>query len=228
MKLGICAIVKDENQYLEEWINYHLKMVDHIYIYDNESKEPILPRENVTVKLWNDNEVGSQMRAYKDLKANCDLDLIAFIDVDEFICTNKPLKEVLTDLKAYGDYDGLVMSWRMYGSDPYFTERQPQESYTKYRNNIHVKSFVNPKKLKYFPDPHFAWVSGLYIDEKGKAAFGPFRDHTSDHIWIKHIYTRSLPEWKEKILRGSGDKVERNKTLEEFFEYNDFSSECEK
>lgn len=34
MKTGICAIAKDENFYIEEWIRYHLKLgVDQIYIF---------------------------------------------------------------------------------------------------------------------------------------------------------------------------------------------------
>lgn len=36
MKIGICAIAKDENFYIEEWIRYHLKLgVDQIYIFQN-------------------------------------------------------------------------------------------------------------------------------------------------------------------------------------------------
>lgn len=215
MKLGICAIVKNENQYVDEWIDYHLKMVDHIYIYDNQSDVPINPRDNVSVKLWTDNEIGSQMRAYEDLDTDCDL--VAYIDIDEFICTKSPLKKVLERLQPF---DGLVMSWRMYGNDPYFTERRPQQDYKKYKIHNLVKSFIRPERIVRFPDPHFAIIDGIYIDEYGIEATGPHKYHTSDRIWIKHIYTRSLPEWKEKIKRGSGDKVERKKTLEYFFSYN--------
>ena len=41
-KLSICAIIKNENVYLEEWLNYYLLIgVEHFYLYDNESKIPI-------------------------------------------------------------------------------------------------------------------------------------------------------------------------------------------
>ncbi|PWJ58992.1 glycosyl transferase family 92 [Dyadobacter jejuensis] len=37
-QVGICCIIKDENQYLEEWMRYHLQIgVTHFFIYDNES-----------------------------------------------------------------------------------------------------------------------------------------------------------------------------------------------
>ncbi|KAA6439138.1 hypothetical protein FEM33_12710 [Dyadobacter flavalbus] len=40
--LTICCIVKDENESLEEWINYHRKIgVQQFYIYDNESKKSV-------------------------------------------------------------------------------------------------------------------------------------------------------------------------------------------
>jgi hypothetical protein len=40
--LCLCCIIKDENIYLEEWINYHLKTgIEHFYIYDNGSRVPI-------------------------------------------------------------------------------------------------------------------------------------------------------------------------------------------
>jgi hypothetical protein len=40
--LSTCCMIKDENEYGEEWINYHRKIaVKHFYIYDNNSKVPI-------------------------------------------------------------------------------------------------------------------------------------------------------------------------------------------
>lgn len=37
--LSLCLICKDENDYLPEWLDYHILMgVDRFYIYDNESR----------------------------------------------------------------------------------------------------------------------------------------------------------------------------------------------
>lgn len=34
--LAICAIARLENAYINEWVEWHLKLgVDHIYVYDN-------------------------------------------------------------------------------------------------------------------------------------------------------------------------------------------------
>ena len=41
MKIAVCAIMKDENQYIEEWSNHYKNLgFDHIFIYDNNSKIP--------------------------------------------------------------------------------------------------------------------------------------------------------------------------------------------
>lgn len=39
MTIAICLIIKDENQYLEEWLNHHRKLgIDFFIIYDNNSE----------------------------------------------------------------------------------------------------------------------------------------------------------------------------------------------
>lgn len=41
---SICLLAKDENEYINEWLNWHINVCkfDHIYIYDNESKIPLI------------------------------------------------------------------------------------------------------------------------------------------------------------------------------------------
>jgi hypothetical protein len=55
----------------------------------------------------------------------------------------------------------------------------------------------------------------------GVTVQGHLSPHTSKDIWIKHIWTRSESEFLEKLKRGSGDKVIRNRTIQNFINYND-------
>lgn len=234
MKVGICLIIKDENEYLEEWLNHHTQLgFDAFYIYDNESKIPVgkylqgfslyANRENINVVNWEDNKLGSQMRAYMNCCKNSTCDYVLFIDTDEFLQTknNIGIKQMIETLKYVNkDFNGLGIYWRMYGSNPYFTERKKAIEYNQYHTNPHIKSLVNPKSVISFPDPHKAIISGNYIDEQGNKIFGPLGKHTSDFIWIKHIWTRSIPEFEEKLKRGSGDKVSRPYTMQNFYDYN--------
>ncbi|MCL2797815.1 MAG: glycosyltransferase family 2 protein [Firmicutes bacterium] len=38
---SICLIIRDESEYLEEWLRWHIGQgVEHFYIYDHDSKIP--------------------------------------------------------------------------------------------------------------------------------------------------------------------------------------------
>ena len=41
---SICLLAKEENDYINEWLDWHLNKLkfDHVYIYDNESDIPII------------------------------------------------------------------------------------------------------------------------------------------------------------------------------------------
>ena len=241
MKIAICLIIKDENEYLQEWMDYHRKVgVSHFYIYDNNSKVPVsefLKNEtDVTVRRWPYTQTGSQNLAYQDCCRTYqnEADKIAFIDTDEFISFDpkfNTIQEVWESLESqYGKIDNLGLYWRMYGkSKPYFETRQPVQNYTEYHENFHIKSILDPKTVKYFTDPHHAVNTGNYINEKNEKIVGPFgsiaqpenNSHSSNTIWIKHTWTRSRIEFEIKINRGSGDHFKRTRTMQEFYDYND-------
>lgn len=70
--ISICAIFRDEADYLREWIEYHrLAGIEHFYLYNNFSKdnyleilEPYLEKDIVTLTQW---EIPrGQMAAYED------------------------------------------------------------------------------------------------------------------------------------------------------------------
>lgn len=227
MKIGICLIIKDENEYLEEWLRHYRNLgVDKFFIYDNESQTPIkVNSEDVDVILWGNNDIHPQNMSYLDCCVkNKDFDFIGFFDTDEFYMskTMNIKKDIDNLINKYGNFDGLAIYWRMYGNpNPYFTERKPIDEYTYYYKNNHIKSFINPKTIIRFPDPHFPSINGRYIDELGRNVYSPIGDHTGETIWIKHIWTRSIPEFKSKIMRGDPNKVIRNRTMRDFTEHND-------
>jgi hypothetical protein len=228
-KIGICLIIKDENDYLEEWLDHHRAIgIDHFFIYDNKSIVPInntiINHKDVTIKIWTDDNLNTQSRAYEDCcKNNSDFDYIAFIDTDEFIILNGFNNNIKDYLKSFDvAFDALAMSWRNYGQPkPYFVEKKSMVDYVYYQENKHVKCLLNPKKVLYFPTPHFPKLNGVGINELGDTVDDYLSPHTSKHIWIKHIWSRSQPEFLEKLERGSGDKVVRNRTIKDFTTYND-------
>ena len=105
--LSICAIVKNEALYLEEWIAFHqVQGVDHFFIYDHESTDDtfeLLKRYEAAgiVTVGKATGHAPQLPTYQ----KC-IDIhgysskwMAFLDADEFLYANYPrsfpLKELL-------------------------------------------------------------------------------------------------------------------------------------
>ena len=229
MKIGVCLIIKNENEYLDEWLTHYRGLgVDKFFIYDNNSSTPITSSDDdVDVILWENEKFGSQNNAYLNCcKTYPSFDYIGFFDTDEFYYSKT--MNIKTDIKnlkeKFGDFNGLAIYWRMYGkTKPYFTERQPIINYKQYHVNDHIKSFLTPKSVIKFNDPHFGNLRNKkYIDELGRNVIGPIGEHTSDNIWIKHIWTRSESEFKEKLIRGEANlRGKSNRTFNEFYDHND-------
>lgn len=229
MKIGVCLIIKNENEYLEEWLTHYRGLgVDRFFIYDNNSSTPITSSDDdVDVILWKNEKFGSQNNAYLNCcKTYSSFDYIGFFDTDEFYYSKT--MNIKTDInnltEKFGDFNGLAIYWRMYGkTKPYFTERQPIINYKQYHVNDHIKSFLTPKSVIKFNDPHFGNLRNKkYIDELGRNVVGPVGEHTSENIWIKHVWTRSETEFKEKLIRGDANlRGKSNRTFNEFYDHND-------
>lgn len=231
MKIGVCLIIKNENDYLEEWlIHYRSLGVDKFFIYDNNSTIPITSSDDdVDVILWDDEKFGSQNNAYLNCcRTYSSFDYIGFFDTDEFYYSKT--MNIKTDInyfkEKFGNFNGFAIYWRMYGKPlPYFTERQPMINYRQYHINGHIKSFLNPNSVINFRDPHFGTINnGKYIDEIGRNVMGPIGNHTSEYAWIKHIWTRSESEFKEKLIRGDANL--RKKRYTDFNEYYEYNNNC--
>lgn len=136
-KVAICVLMKDAENYFEEWLDYHFALgFDAIYIYDNSPsfelknwhdntrKQPTFRK--VDVIHWMDDTVENQNNAYYDCverfgrsKTGPMNDYFAFIDVDEFLVIRSPkyhnIQGILADyLVPYGG--ALTVNWMMVGS----------------------------------------------------------------------------------------------------------------
>jgi hypothetical protein len=223
-KIAVCLICKDENPYLQEWLEYHRSIgFTHFFIYDNNSKIPISEtlkyEKDCSVILWKDDEVGKQSNAYFDCcKKNRDYKWILFIDTDEFLI----LKKHKTIQEFLGDYDAFYavgLNWICFTGSGH-ESRAEWFKYDKYiplddEVNTHIKSFVRPKSVKLPPkDPHK--FSVVTVNEHKNLIKGPLYKHSSDIAYIRHNITRSRNEYIEKINRGRGDGSPTTHSLEIF------------
>jgi hypothetical protein len=218
--LSLCLICKDENDYLQEWLDYHILVgVERFYIYDNGSKIPL----KQTLAEYIDQgwvvvmEIAGhprQMEAYDHCITNFGglSRWMGFIDTDEFLVPKKNLdvKEILT---AYEAYAGLAVSSFFFGSGE--QQKRPRagqlvgyqmRTSATYAENDLVKSIIQPEKVQFSHTPHdFFFKQGGYAVNEDKSFVDNQRHpHRSATIQLNHYYCRSEEEILQKLNRGRG------------------------
>lgn len=129
-KTAICAILKNEHQYLDEWINHHLNVgFNEIYLYEDfgsKSHDIIADKySNVHLislstifdeikYLHNNKQTALYIYFYQNYKNV--FDYTAFIDIDEFIMFEDGygLQSLLNE---YQNYNGIYLFWKMYNAN---------------------------------------------------------------------------------------------------------------
>ena len=230
---AICAIAKDENEYLYEWISYHLAIgFEHIILFDNNSKNPILntvknfvDKKYVTVidfPYTENQQLSSYYSCLKKWKNT--IKWIAFIDIDEFIVPVKhdDIRDVLDEYKRFS---ALGISWNIFSSNGYIGKPDGfvLENFTESMGfSCHIKSIVQPDKTSHPLSPHhFAYSSGYCVNEDTFPIIGPFSYPIGSVVQINHYYYKSQQEYEEKIKRGCATPLKggKNRTLQEFYDH---------
>ena len=262
MKLAITAIFKNEYQYVLEWLAYHLELgVDTFYIADNVSNDGTSQLLEALDELGIINrvyfprigEAGPQVPAYNFIldKFKKEVDLMAFIDADEFFITdkNKPIKETLKNFFYDQSQSALALNWRVMGSSGHIfqpkglvVENYKHGSNDDYKNNYHIKTIVKPNKIKKMNIHDCILLDGSYVNINGENDIFP--DGIDNHpktksvvlrgLYINHYVIKSrFSHFIDKANKGSaaGSKL-RKKGVEYFKEHdkndlilNDFSQD---
>jgi tetratricopeptide (TPR) repeat protein len=219
--LSLCLICKDENDYLAEWLDYHILVgVERFYIFDNESRVSL--RESLKdyiekgwVVVVDAPGKGVQLFAYDTCLRMFGKNSrwIGFTDTDEFLVvhTGQDLKEFLKDYEAYG---GLAVSSLFFGSNGHKTRPAAGQlaSYTlrtdeTFFENDLVKCIVQPDKVLAPNSPHdFIFQEKYYCVNEAKIHVDFQRFPNSiQKIQLNHYFCRSQAEIDAKLSRGRGD-----------------------
>jgi hypothetical protein len=144
MKTCISTIIKNEQEYIDEFIQYHLNLgIDCIFLfedidsnshkdiiskypldkvrlfnivdtYDESVRDDIIFKKKLKLYLMQKRYIKSCLRYIKD---NYDFDWCFVIDCDEYITledNTKTLSEVMT---MFNDYEAIVIDWENYGNN---------------------------------------------------------------------------------------------------------------
>jgi hypothetical protein len=237
--LDIVAIVRDE-RYLEEWVRYHLLLgVERITLFDNES---VKPAEEDLEEYTSTGKVvvipiggrGRQQEAYTFATRWLarETSWVGCIDADEFLVPHHcdDVRSLLEDFD-YGGYGGVAFNWATFGPNGHskkpglpqmiaYTTRAPD----RFTHHRHVKSFVRPKAVRHWMNPHRAamYKPFVTVDEESREVRTDAWTHGMPSYrlaQINHYHTRSGEDWAEKVVRGRGDML-KTVRLERFHRFS--------
>ena len=239
----ICVIAKNEEQYLKEWIDYHLSIgFQHIYLVDNNDIPGVGELLSVylnagVMTLIPFNSIAhpqAQAYEYVALRYGLSSKWMAFIDVDEFFVLFG-YSNIVDFLNEYEDIPAIGVNWKMFGANGriYKTEgrvidRFPIPSNTSFAlaHNNTIKSIVRPLLLIKIYDSSLRYVHRWTLPtfsvhrKRIKAAFSKA---SYDKIALNHYYTKSYEECKERCSYGDVlmNSVEQKDLLVRFFQVNE-------
>jgi len=245
---SICLIIRDENEYLQEWLEWHIGQgVQHFYIYDHGSKSPVKDfvhalgaaiADKVTVIDWSGLHDNAQPQAYNDCLKRFGKDnrWLGFIDSDEFVRV-KSGQALPVFLQNYKDYAGLFIVWIMYGANGQLKkvnaplrQRFPSPAIVSTWSDKMGKVFVQPSRMReMYIHNGYPKEGCCVVGEAGDTVFEAEywkENATTDLIAIDHYYTKSYEEWLEKLRRGSCHALSGGRKYQEFFEVNPDMEHC--
>lgn len=139
MRSAIMCLCKNEELYLDEWIDYHTKLgINHFFIFDNSDLgidlqfKVIQKHSNVTyIDLRGRSALinaGMQPGCYKQIynEYGSQYDYIIPLDVDEFMYFNQLSFNDFVSQNIFDDCDIIHLNWRYYGdNDLVFYDKRP-------------------------------------------------------------------------------------------------------
>lgn len=242
MKTCIFVVIKNEQNYIEDFIRYHINFgIDTLFLFEDidstshkhitdkyhqvslHSVKELLPID----KIMEMKEKGHfQFQYIKNgllwIRDNFEYDWCFAIDSDEYITSTEPFTSVLT---AFQNYDGILLYWMNFGCSGHLKkpiyDKPIWDIYTERCGYTDVdwklrqitKMCYNMKRLQ---EKHIA--SNHFALSNWIRTDGSVRrtdPPTFEKLYIRHYITKSWEEYKWKLnTRGMMNKAHRG--------YNDF------
>lgn len=217
--LTIVSCVKDEEDYIEDFVKYHrfvgvqkfifldrhYNRLKDIFKYDEDVEVVHFPEPQSHTEAWANGVARTQHHSF----------WTAFIDIDQVLVPVKTdsLQEALAE---YQGFSSLQINWHTFGPSGQETktegsvyERFLMRAENHFGVNNHTQSIVQPLLIHVHPwgTPHHAPVRhGFSVNENKVPVSGPFSIPPSHNtIWCGHYYTKSKEEWFRKISKGRAD-----------------------
>jgi len=249
MKTCILTVIKNEHQYLDEWITYHLNLgIDHIIIiedYGSKSHKNIIDKYN-NVTLFNylyvfNNTINIKKYYLQEnylyygllyIKNHYNFNWCFVIDVDEFITIDNKYKDIKEVLSLYEDYDSVVLQWQNYGANGLIYKPD-------YNQKGIIETYMN--KVNFTLADKYGWFRNVktvhHLDNFNKDSYNSEHvpnlktnwcktDFSKDkkkliynNMYIRHYITKSWEEYVIK-LKVRGMFNRNHRNYNDFFDLN--------
>ncbi|MBP5456568.1 MAG: glycosyltransferase family 92 protein [Paludibacteraceae bacterium] len=223
MKTLICCIVKQENLYLRDFIEYYKNLgVNNILLYDNNDENGEYPQQVIGDYIANGFVIYEDVRgkyryqlpAYTECyeKYKTVYDWIGFFDVDEYleILDGRNVNEFLSD-ERFNDSDAVFVYWLIFGDSGHlhYENKPVYERFVQYKepdaysNTFKVFLRCNPNLYVNFFDANmFSWTltenrDFVITDTMGVRIRGgyEYQDFCYEGALLKHYNTLSIEEF---------------------------------
>ena len=242
MKNALVALAKDEDRYIDEWIQYNVKLgFDDIFIFQNDWKySGTLNYNNVHFIDCPGEKI--QNKCYNDFLSTTgkEYDFSAFLDIDEFLVLKKH-KTVNEWLETCQDCDVIYINWRLFGDNGLSFNEKDTSVLKRFIKCGRVlsrlgKNFIRSNKIDIsFYNPHIACIKNsalklpIYHDSNGQVLLGhPWNSDCDDDqsVEIFHYRNKTYQECyerkfgKREVFWGDGQWVDINRFDTEFQNHN--------
>lgn len=183
MKIALCVVVRYENLYLKEWIEYHKKLgFDNIIIYDNnhineDTIDDVISDYVKSEYVILENKFFNKKKFYQpEIYNHCvdkykyQFDWIAILDLDEFLCLENysNIHDFINSNNNFKKCDTIVVQWLLYKDNGYLevNSHNVLQNFDDINNCVlnhplnNFKSFINCNNIikkdvyLYFADAH--------------------------------------------------------------------------
>ncbi|MCA2458817.1 MULTISPECIES: glycosyltransferase family 2 protein [Vibrio] len=250
MKLGIAAIFKNEFEFIIEWVCYHrLLGVDKFYIADNVSDDgssellQILDYLGYIKRIHfpRVNNIPPQAPAYNFIlkEYGNEVDLLAFIDADEFIVCDGLINEnkIINDFYRNETLSAMGINWKIYGSSNkklpslgLVTKDFVYRSEKTDLNCNHIKSLIKPNKVSQVFIHDCLLSTGVYCNTSlevdifpdGASNYPKTNQVSYDNLHINHYVIKSrIDQFVKKMNKGSAAGSAKRKKGVAYFQAHD-------
>lgn len=202
MNIAIFTVIKDERDYLDDFLNYHTNMGLHIYVFEDlyscKHDDICSKYENVflySVKELYSEEEMPQLEIDRKLHKPPQTDFINrglkfihnlnkyewcfLIDIDEYITCSEELPKILA---KFSNYDAIQIYWKNFGCSGYIYKPI-------YDNKPIYEIFTEQCGYELYRDLKYSNITKFCVNMKKWSPTMKYKIHNASVNWTKIDYT---------------------------------------